>query len=70
MNSHEEYMQQYNEVSKEEFNTFIDNYKKRHKIRSNFFMEWYDIYDYKISKETPIARNYFDKYFILKEMLK
>lgn len=70
MNSHEEYMQQYNEVSKEEFETFVSNYKKEHKIKSDYFMDWYDIYDFKISKDIPIARNYFDEYYILKEMLK
>lgn len=70
MNGNEKYMQQYNEVSKEEYDTFVNNYKKEHKIKSDFFLDWYDLYDFKISDTTPIARNFFDKYYILKEVLK
>ena len=64
--SHEEYMSQFKKVSKEEYEDFLKTYNKPLKI--NFFMDWFDHYD----KETNqiVARNYFDKYYILKEQNK
>lgn len=63
--SHEEYMKRFKQVSKEEYETFIKEYSKKHETINHFFMDWYDTYDNKTME--IIARNYFNKYYILKD---
>lgn len=65
--SYDEYMSHYKQVSKEEYNTFLSKFE--HKF-THFFMDWEDTYEENASYDDyPIARNYFDKYYILKEKL-
>lgn len=59
--SHEEYMEQFKEVSREEYDKFL----RSRNTYTNFFMDWYDHYD--LETDQILARNYWGKYYILKE---
>lgn len=60
--SHEKYMEQFKEVTREEYDKFL----RSRNTYTNLFMEWYDHYD--LETDQILARNYGDKYYILKEV--
>lgn len=59
--NHEKYMEQFKEVSREEYDKFL----RSRDTYTNLFMEWYDHYD--LHTDQILARNYGEKYYILRE---
>ena len=75
-NSHEEYMENYKEVSSDEYDTFIKGYTKKHNTYTHYFAGWEDTYlltRKMIMMERPVARVFVGnndvKYYIWKEVL-
>lgn len=63
--NYSEFMFRYEQVSRKKYEEFLKQYKRNHKVYSNLFFEWYDIVD--LDNDKIIARNYLDKYYILKQ---
>ena len=73
--TYEDFMKLYKQVSKEEYDSFIANYFAKNSqnkgvIKSECYMDWYELYDIAISKAIPIVRSSpIGEYYILKEIL-